>query len=344
MALFQMIRNQFIEVIEWTDNSQNTLVYKFPVRGSNIKMGAQLTVRESQAAVFLNEGTVADMFTPGRYELSTQNMPVMTALNSWKFGFNSPFKADVFFVNTRQFTDQKWGTMNPVMMRDSELGVLRLRGFGSLSYRVSDPVVFLKEIFGTSASFETGDIANHLKSLVVSALTDYLAEMQVPAFDLARYYDEIGEGVRKKVGGRFDAIGLKLTAVLVENLSLPPEVEKVLDQRTSMGVIGGGIQQYAQYQSVEAIRDAARNPGGMAGAGAGIGAGAAIGKMMSDALNSPAVQAPQPTQATQAAQPTQMSQPTQNPRPAEGARFCQGCGAALSPGARFCPQCGEPIG
>ena len=354
MALIGFIKGQFIEVIEWTDNTSNTIVYRFPVRGSNIKMGAQLTVRESQAAIFVNEGVVADLFTPGRYMLSTQNMPVLTALNSWRHGFNSPFKADVYFVNTKQFANQRWGTTNPIMMRDPELGALRLRGFGTYAFRVSDPLVFMKEIFGTSQAFETEDITNQLKSFLVSGLTDCIAELRVPAFDLAMNYGKIGEAACRSVMPRFEAFGLKLTSVVVENLSLPPEVEKVLDQRTSMGVIGSALPQYAQYQATEAMRDAARNKGGISGAGIGMGAGAALGRMMGDAMGQlnqqAAAQAQQQTQQQAQYQPQAQHQP-QTPAPAAsgaqgaggGARFCQQCGAALAENARFCPQCGEKI-
>ena len=356
MAPIGFIKGQFIEVIEWTDNTSNTIVHKFPVRNSNIKMGAQLTVRESQAAIFVNEGIVADLFTPGRYMLSTQNMPVMTALNSWRYGFNSPFKADVYFVNTKQFTNQKWGTTNPVMMRDPELGALRLRGFGTYAFRVSDPLMFLKEIFGTSQTFETEDISNQLKSFLVSALTDCIAELRVPAFDLAMHYGKIGEAACRSVAPRFEAYGLKLTSVIVENLSLPPEVEKVLDQRTSMGVIGNALPQYAQYQATEAMRDAARNPGGFSGAGVSMGAGAAMGRMMGDAMGQLNQQAQQQAQqqafAQQQAQQQafaqqQAQQQAQTPS-APGAsgsapRFCHQCGASLASNARFCPQCGEKL-
>ncbi|MDR1439472.1 MAG: SPFH domain-containing protein [Clostridiales bacterium] len=352
MALFNFIKSPFIEVIEWTDGPSQMIVHKYPVRNSSIKMGAQLTVRESQTAVFVNEGAIADMFTPGHYTLSTQNMPLLTALKSWKYGFNSPFKADIFFVSTRQLTDQRWGTTNPVMMRDPELGPLRLRGFGTFSFRVSDPCVFLKEIFGTSSSFEADDINKYLKSMLVSSLSDYLAEMRVPAFDIAMHYDEIGDGVRKKLNPRFDAIGLKLTAVLVENISLPESVEKVLDQRTSMGVIGAAMPQYAQYQSVEAMRDAAKNPGGAAGAGVGFGAGAALGNMMGGAMNGAmgGQQAGAHAGAQQAgAQPgaqagvRQGGQPGAQGGAAAAPQFCQSCGGALKPDAKFCPQCGYKL-
>jgi membrane protease subunit (stomatin/prohibitin family) len=322
MGIFDFIKNQFIEVIEWTDDSFETMVYRFPVAGKEIKMGAQLTVRESQAAIFVNEGQIADVFQPGRYTLTTQNMPVLTKLKSWKYGFNSPFKAEVYFVNTRQFTDQKWGTSNPVMMRDAEFGMLRLRAFGIYSFRVADPVVFLKEVFGTGSMFDTNSITGQLKRSIVSGISDLLGETKIPAIDLAMYYDELSERAKERLQSRFTGLGLELVSFFIENISLPEEVEKVLDKRTSMGVIGN-IGQYARYQSAEAIRDAAQNEGGgLAGAGVGIGAGASLGKMMTEILSD--------------------DNKTGNVNPAGGMVLCPKCGATVA-AQKFCSACGAPL-
>ena len=286
MGIIDFIKTQFIEVIEWTETSPDVMVYRFPVANKEIKMGAQLTVRESQAAVFVNEGAIADVYGPGRYELTTQNMPILTKLKSWKYGFNSPFKAEVYFVNTRQYTDRKWGTQNPVMMRDAEFGMLRLRAFGIYSFKVERPEVFLKEVFGTAAEFTADAIEGQLKRSIVSGLSDLLGEAGIPALDLASRYDELSAGARDKLKPRFEAFGLALVTFYVENISLPEEVEKVLDQRTSMGVIGD-MGKYAQYQSAQAIRDAAQNQGGgAAGAGVGLGAGVALGNLMGQSLAS----------------------------------------------------------
>jgi membrane protease subunit (stomatin/prohibitin family) len=322
MGLFNFLKGQFIEIIEWTNSNLDTMVYRFPVMNKEIKMGAKLTVRESQVAIFVNEGQIADVFTPGLYELTTQNLPILTKLKSWKYGFNSPFKAEVYFVNTRQFTNQKWGTTNPVMMRDPEFGMLRLRAFGAYSFKVLEPVIFMKEIFGTSEIFDTEHINGQLKRLIVSGMSDLLAETNIAALDLARYYDELGEQSTIKLKSRFEAMGLSLTNVIIENISLPEEVEKVMDKRTSMGVIGN-IDQYAKYQASEAIRDAAQNQGnGFAGMGAGLGAGSAIGNMMNNALNNLNSNKAVDTRET---------------------IKCKKCNAEIDKNSKFCPECGETV-
>lgn len=333
MGLLDFIKSQFIEVIEWTDSTSDTIVYRFPVEGKEIKMGAQLTVRESQTAVFVNEGMLADIFSPGRYILSTQNMPVLTKLKSWMYGFNSPFKAEVYFVNTKQFIDQKWGTTNPIMMRDTEFGMLRLRGYGNFSFRVVNPVKFLKELFGTNEVFNTENIIGQLKSTIVSGVSDLLGETRIPALDLALNYDELGVQAKTKLGPRFDVYGLQLTSFIIENLSLPEEVEKILDKKTAMGLLGN-MQQYIQFQTAEAIQDAAQNQGGgVAGAGVGLGAGIAMGQAMSQALNSVGQQ----TVATGGAVcPNCKIQAT------TGSRFCGSCGTPLPAGAK-CIKCGQSI-
>ncbi len=315
MGLF----HQFIEVIEWQEEKSDRLVYQFPVHKNEIKMGAQLTVRESQLAIFVNEGQIADVFEPGRYQLSTENMPILTKLKSWKYGFNSPFKAEIYFVNTTQFVDQRWGTTNPIMMRDKEFGVIRLRGFGTYAYRITDPVTFMREVFGTSKATDTDAISPQLKKQILSSLTDLIAESGIPALDLAMNYDELSEKCLEKVSAQFNEYGLSITNFTIENLSLPPEVEAAMDKRTQMGVIGD-LNRYTQYQTAEAIKDAANNPGGMAGIGAGIGAGAQMAGAMAAALN-------------------QNQQPQQNNNV-----NCAHCGNAMQQTAKFCPHCGKPSG
>ncbi len=345
MGIFKIIKGQLIDVIEWTDTSSNTMVHRYDDDGKEIMMGAQLTVRESQAAVFVNEGKIADVFQPGRYELSTQNMPVMTLLKSWKYGFDSPFKAEVYFVNTKQFLDQKWGTSNPVMMRDAEFGMIRLRAFGIYSFRVSDPSAFLKEVFGTSELFTVEGVEGQLKRTIVSALSDVIAQSKVPALDLAANYDELGSYALSVISPRIAPLGLKLESFVIENISLPPEVEKAMDRRTSMGVVGD-LNKYTQYQAAEALRDAANNTGGTAGLGAGLGAGMMMSGMMGNAMAAAGKPETQPATAPCAAcgKPVPVGSKfcpdCGKPQLSSAAGFCPACGKPLAPGAKFCPECG----
>src|SRR3954454_9687249 len=255
MSIFDKVKDeamhQFIEVIEWLDNTGDTMLYRFPVQGQEIKNGAQLIVRESQAAVFVHEGQVADVFGPGRYSIEGGNTPILSKLGAWKYGFNSPIKSEVYFVSTKQFTDLKWGTSNPVMMRDADFGMVRLRAFGIYSMRVGDPRAFIKEVAGTNGHFETEDIEGQLKRTLVSGFTDALGESKIAALDLASNYDELSQFARNKMGEEFKSYGLELTKFFVENISLPPEVEAAMDKRTSMGVIGD-VGRYAQFQAADA--------------------------------------------------------------------------------------------
>lgn len=313
--------SQFIEVIEWLDSTNNTIVYRFPVKDQEIKNGAQLIVRESQAAIFVSEGQIADLFPPGRYTIDGGNTPILSKLGAWKYGFNSPFKAEVYFVNTKQFTDLKWGTPNPVMMRDTDFGMVRLRAFGIYSMRVAEPKEFIKEIAGTNAHFVTEDIEGQLKRTLVGGFSDALAESKIAALDLASNYDELSKFTRVKLNEEFKSFGLELTKFVIENISLPQEVEAAMDKRTSMGVIGD-VGRYAQFQAADALRDAAQNPGGGAGTGAGLGAGFAIGNAMAGAM-------------TDAFKPS---------KGGETGLSCPKCGSANASGAKFCIDCGEKLG
>ena len=290
MGLFDKIRNEFIDIIEWVDPSTDTIVWKFPRYNNEIKMNSKLTVRESQWAVFMNEGTIADVFNPGLYTLTTQNMPLLTTLKGWKYGFNSPFKADVFFVSTRQFINQKWGTRNPVMLRDAEFGPVRLRAFGSFAFRVKDPGVFIKEVAATNPEFTVEGINEQLRNLAVSRGMDAIAEAKIPVLDLAANYDEVSARITEKIRAEFNELGLELTKFLIENISLPPEVEAALDKRSSMGIVGN-LGAYAQYQAANAMEEAAKNPGGgLAGAGLGAGVGMAIGGQLGNIFQPNSVQ------------------------------------------------------
>ena len=289
MALWNKIRGQFIDVIEWTDDTLDTMIWKFPRGDNEIKTGAQLIVRESQAAVFLHEGELGDVFGPGRVKLTTRNLPVLTTLASWKYAFDAPFKCDVFFVATKQFTNLKWGTQNPVMLRDPEFGPVRLRAFGSYCVRVKDPGVFIKQIAGTQSLFTTDEITGHFRNLLVSRFADALGEAKIPMLELAANYNEIGDLLRGKLQAEFDEYGVDLTKFLLENVSLPPEVEQALDQRAQMGVVGN-LNQFTQYQTANAIRDMANNPnagGNMMGVVAGMGMGNVMGGVMQDGARAP---------------------------------------------------------
>lgn len=324
MGLFSKLTGQLIDVIEWKDDSADTMVHRYDRNGKEIMMGAQLTVRESQVAVMVNEGRIADVFQPGRYELSTQNMPVMTALQSWKFGFNSPFKAEVYFINTKQFLDQRWGTANPVMMRDAEFGMIRLRAFGIYSFRVSDPVAFLKEVFGTAAYMTVDGVTGQIKRTLVSGLSDAIAQSKIPALDLAANYDELSQYALQTLAPRIAPLGLKLESFVIENISLPDEVEKMMDKRTSMGVLGD-LNKYTQFQAAEALRDAAQNTSGAAGMSAGLGAGAMMAQMMQSAAQQSAAPAAEAALAGET-------------------KFCCECGKKIPRTAKFCPECGGKQG
>jgi membrane protease subunit (stomatin/prohibitin family) len=301
MGLFDKIRGQFIDVIEWVDSSRETLVWKFPRTDNEIKNGAQLVVRETQAAVFMHEGQVGDVFGPGRVQLSTRNLPILTTLASWKYAFDAPFKCDVYFVNTRQFTDEKWGTPNPIMLRDPEFGPVRLRAFGSYSFRVTDAGAFIRQLAGTDPHFETSEIAGYFRSILVSRFADALARSGVPLLDLAAHYTDLGDTLIAAIQGEFVPYGLEIAKFLIENVSVPEDVEKALDKRASMSVLGN-LNQYTQYQTAQAIGDVAKNPGSP-GAMAGVIAGANLGGVMAGAMQ-PAAATPAPTAPAAAPPPS----------------------------------------
>ncbi|MBK9529146.1 MAG: SPFH domain-containing protein [Acidobacteria bacterium] len=341
--------NQFIEVIEWLDNTGDTMVYRFPVAGQEIKNGAQLIVRESQAAVFVHEGQVADVFTPGKYTIDGGNTPILSKLGAWKFGFNSPFKSEVYFVNTKQFTDMKWGTSNPIMLRDADFGIVQLRAFGAYSLRVADPGEFIKEIAGTNAHFTTEDIEGQLKRAIVTEFSDAIGELKIPALDLASQYKEMGERIRGMINGDFGSYGLEVTKFYVENVSVPEEVQEAINKRSAMGAIGN-VDQYMKFQAADALRDAAQNEGGGAGLGAGLGAGFAMGNQMVGAFGGM-----QQGGGGGAAPVATTPCPSCGKANAQGAKFCADCGgkmeiaqvpcvkcgANLREGAKFCSECGS---
>lgn len=284
MGLWDKLRGEFIDIIEWTEPSQNEiLAYRFPRYQNEIKYGAKLTVREGQACAFVNEGQLADVYKPGMYTLETQNMPILSTLKGWKYGFNSPFKAEVYFISTRQWTDKKWGTQNPIMVRDPEFGPVRLRAFGNYAFKVIDPGMFLKELVATDPSFEAYEITAQFKNVIVSRFVDVIGNAKIPMLDLAGQYERLSKLALERIAPELAKMGVGLTQFFIENISLPPEVEAALDKRAQMGVLGN-LDQYTKFQSAEAIRDAAQNPSGGAGLGAGIGAGVALGQQMVNAV------------------------------------------------------------
>ncbi len=291
MGILDKLKQEFIDIIEWTDFSSDTMVWRFPRYQNEIKYGAKLTVRESQVAVFVNEGQIADVYLPGMYTLNTQNMPILTTIKGWKYGFNSPFKAEVYFVNTKNFTDQKWGTKNPIMLRDKEFGPLRLRAHGNYAYRVNDAAKFIKEIAGTDGHFTIDEITNQLRNLIVTRFSDALGESDIPILDLAANYDELSQFIKARINPDFLEYGLEVTKLLVENISLPEEVEAALDKRSSMGILGN-LHQYTQFQAANAMEAAAKNPGGDASAGVGMGMGFAMANQMGQMLNNPQTHQP----------------------------------------------------
>jgi membrane protease subunit (stomatin/prohibitin family) len=283
MSLWEKAVAELLDIIEWTDDSSDTMVWRFPRFDNEIKYGAQLIVRPAQAAVFVDRGQIADVFSPGQHSLTTKNLPVLTTLLGWKYGFHSPFKAEVFFVNTRNFTNLKWGTKNPVILRDQEFGPIRLRSFGTYVVRVNDPATFIQEIVGTGGHFTLDDISEQLRNLIVSRFADAIAESGIPLLDLAANYTELSVLLTKQIAPEFLEYGLEVTKLLIENISLPLEVEAALDKKSSMGIIGN-LDNFARFQAANAMEAAAKNPGGDASAGVGMGIGFAmanqLGKMM----------------------------------------------------------------
>ncbi|MBX3449382.1 MAG: SPFH domain-containing protein [Planctomycetaceae bacterium] len=285
MGLFDKLRAELIDIIEWVDDSRTTLAWRFPRYQNEIKQGAQLIVRPGQLAVFVHRGQLADVFEPGTHTLNTQNLPILSTLAGWKYGFNSPFRSEVYFVSTRQITDLKWGTPNPIMLRDADFGPIRLRAFGTYAIKAQDPRALLKELVGTDSEVDVEEIGELMRSIITSAFADMIGERKISAIDLAAHYRELSEDLRKVVQERIDdEYGLEIPALFIVNISLPEEVEKAIDTRSSMGVIGD-MNKFQQFQFGQAIREGANNPaGGGAAEGLGLGMGFAMAGRM---LNQP---------------------------------------------------------
>ncbi|MFY9722714.1 MAG: SPFH domain-containing protein [Azonexus sp.] len=285
MALMDFIKKQFIDILQWTESGDGTLAWRFPMAEMEIQNGASLTVRESQLALFVNEGTVADVFAPGMYKLTTQTLPVLTYLKNWDKLFESPFKSDLYFFSTRTQLDQKWGTPNPITIRDKEFGIVRMRAFGIYSYHLSDAKTFYQKISGTRDTYTREDLEGQLRNSLVAGMTDLFGESGVSFVDMAGNQDEFGQAMMFKMKPTFADFGLTLDSLVVQNVSLPEELQKVLDQKIGMNMIGD-MGRFTQYQVANAIPEAAKNEGGMAGMGVGLGAGVGFGQVMGQAMAS----------------------------------------------------------
>ncbi len=284
-TLMEKLRGEIVDIIEWIDDSQTTLVWRFPRYQNEIKHGAQLVVRAGQVAVFVHEGQIADVFEPGIHELTTRNLPILATILGWKYGFESPFKCEVYFVSTRQITGLKWGTPNPVMLRDADFGPIRLRAFGTYNLQAKDARLLITQLVGTDGTFEAGEVTELMRSIIVSSFADVLGTANIAALDLASNYNEISEGVRQEVVQRVNTeFGLDVPQLFVVNISLPEEVEEALDTRSSMSVIGD-MGQYQQFQMGKAMTKAAENPsGGGAAEGMGLGMGFAMASQMANQM------------------------------------------------------------
>ncbi len=313
------IRRQLLKVIKWDDPSKDTIVYHYPMEDRDeIMNGCQLIVQESQVALLVLEGLI-EVYGPGVHELITKNIPIITKIKSWKYGFDSPFKGDVYYVNTKQFIDMKWGTASKIALRDNYFGLIRIGARGTYSFQVKKADVFMNEIFGTNKDYRTQALVEYFKSIIVTNFTTVIGESNISALDIPAKYNEIGDLVKNEIQDDFEKIGLEVCSFYVESVVLPEVVEEAIDKRSSTGAMQGAIDDYTRLQTADAIRDAAQNEGnGMVGAGIGIAVGAAMGQNLSNSLN-----------------------PSQPQNPVNGT--CAHCNSQLPQGAKFCPGCGKPV-
>ena len=283
MALWDKLMGELVDIVEWLDDTNDTLAYRFERYQNEIKYGAKLVVREGQMAAFVNEGKLADVYKPGTYELTTQNMPILATLRGWKYGFNSPFKAEVYFVSTRKFTDLKWGTPGPAMMRDKDFGMVRATAFGIYAIRVKDPGTFIRDLVGTDNRFTVHEIQENLRGKIGLRIKEVMPELGIPVIEMEAKVTELGNRLRDRLQPDFETLGLELVEVQVQDVGLPEEVEKAIDKRGAIAAVGN-MQAYTQYETASSIRDAANNPSGAAGVGVGLGAGVAMGANMMNAM------------------------------------------------------------
>ncbi len=322
MTLKQFLGKQFIDVIQWSEPEDGILAYRYPMEDMEIQNGGQLTVRESQLAAFVNEGKIADVFGPGLHTLNTRNLPLLTDLLNWDKEFESPFKSDVYFFSARLQIDQKWGTSTPITIRDKEFGAVRLRGYGIYSYRVADPRKFFTQVTGTRQRYYASELEGQLRETIVARMTDILASSDVSFLDMAKSQAALGQKIAEQMKPAFAALGLELDQFVVESISLPEELTKVMDQRIGMSM-AGDLGRFTQFEAAESLEEAATNTGGAAGMGVGLGAGAA----MAQAVMAQAKAAGNGAATTVSA--------------AAGTKFCVDCGKSIPDRAKYCPECGK---
>jgi len=342
MALRDFLEKQFIKVIQWTESDQDTLAWRYPMRDMEIMNGGQLTVRDSEAAAFVNEGRIADVFGPGLYTLTTRTLPLLTDLMNWSKEFKSPFKSDVVFFSTRIKTDQRWGTATPITIRDKEFGAVRVRGYGIYSWHIDNPRVFYTKISGTREIYKIADLEGQLRNTIVGRMTGAFAESGVPFLDMAANQTELGTKIAEGLKPQFAELGLALDSFVVENLSLPEELQKMLDTRVGMNIIGD-MGRYTQYQVANSMPIAAGNEsGGIAGLGVGLGAGLTMANQMMNALNPNQQQNPPAPPASPSPAPPSPNAAGGGPPAAPGVetKFCVECGKSIPKRAKFCPECG----
>lgn len=356
MGLFG-IKKQLLSVIEWEDSTKDTLVYRYehPKR-EEIMNSSTLVVRPSQVAMFVHKGEICDVFKPGTYKLLTENVPIITKLLSLPTGFNSPIKAEVYYVNTKQITGNKWGTQNPIMMRDSEFGNIRVRAFGVYSFKVKDAKKFMEELFGTNSTYTASDVAGQITPMIISALSNVIGKENVNALDMAKNYHDFEDKVIEQCQEDFEKFGLELKTLVIENISLPEEVEKILDERTKVGVMSDKMGTYTQMQAAQALRDVANNPGsgGLAGLGVGVGAGMGLGSMLGETLagakDKPKMEVPKDKAGNVKICPKCNAENKASAKFCSECgekfaeeKFCSACGTKVKANAKFCPECGEKL-
>jgi membrane protease subunit (stomatin/prohibitin family) len=343
MGLRDFLKKQFIDILQWTEAGDEVLAWRFPTADLEIQQGAQLVVRETQAALFVDEGKAADAFGPGRHTLRTKNLPVLTNLRHWTKMFESPFKSDVYFFSTRLRLDRTWGTPNPITIRDTEFGAVRLRAFGVFSYRIESPAVFFQQVSGTRETYLAAEMEGQLRSTLVTTLGDHFAASRVPFLDMAANQVELAAAVAGRARAAFGALGLGLDTFQIQSISLPDELQKRLDERIGMGIVGGDLERYTRFQVAQSIPTAAAQEGGAAAAGVGLGAGIAMGQTMAQALGNAAAGNAAGAAASGRAAATAATGAEAPGGDAPVGVLCGRCQSRLDRATRFCPECGAAL-